>query len=38
VFKSSGYVSDVVNAKRAISKAHARQLAGFFKVSADLFI
>ena len=38
IFKSRGYVSDVVNGKRAISKLHARQLAGFFKVSADLFI
>ena len=38
IFKSRGYVSDVVNAKRAISKAHARQLAEFFKVSADVFI
>ncbi len=31
-------VSDVVNAKRAISKVDARQLAEFFKVSANLFI
>jgi HTH-type transcriptional regulator/antitoxin HigA len=38
IFKSRGYVSDVINAKRAISKAHARQLAEFFKVSATLFI
>ena len=38
IFKSRGYVSDVVNAKRAISKVHARQLAEFFKVSASLFI
>ena len=38
IFKSRGYISDVINGKRAISKAHARQLAGFFKVSADLFI
>jgi HTH-type transcriptional regulator/antitoxin HigA len=38
IFKSRGYVSDVVNAKRAISKVHARQLAEFFKVSADVFI
>ena len=38
VFKSRGYVSDVVNGKRAISKVHARQLAEFFKVSASLFI
>jgi len=38
IFKSRGYVSDVVNSKRAISKAHARQLADFFNISADLFI
>jgi HTH-type transcriptional regulator / antitoxin HigA len=38
IFKSRGYVSDVMNAKRAISKAHAKQLAEFFKVPANLFI
>src|SRR5205807_6430929 len=38
IFKSRGYVSDVINAKRAISKAHAKQLAEFFKVSVSLFI
>ncbi len=38
IFKSRGYVSDVVNAKRAISKVHAKQLAEFFNVSASLFI
>ena len=38
IFHSRGYVSDVIHGKRAISKAHARQLAAFFKVSADLFI
>jgi HTH-type transcriptional regulator/antitoxin HigA len=38
IFKSRGYVSDVINAKRAISKVHAKQLAEFFKVSASLFI
>jgi HTH-type transcriptional regulator / antitoxin HigA len=38
IFKSRGYVSDIINGKRAISKAHARQLADFFRVSADLFI
>src|SRR5258707_9052853 len=27
IFKSRGYASDVVNAKRAISKAHAKELA-----------
>ena len=29
IFKSRGYVSDIINRKRAISKAHARQLADF---------
>ena len=38
IFKSSGYVSDVVNAKRAISKVHALELAEFFKVSVQVFI
>ena len=38
IFKSRGYASDVINAKRAISKVHARQLAEFFKVSVNLFI
>ena len=38
IFKSRGYVSDVVNAKRGISKTHARQLAEFFGISADAFI
>jgi HTH-type transcriptional regulator / antitoxin HigA len=38
IFKSRGYVSDVINAKRAISKAHAKQLAEFFRVSVNLFI
>jgi len=38
IFKSRGYVSDVINAKRGISKVHAKQLAEFFKVSASLFI
>jgi HTH-type transcriptional regulator/antitoxin HigA len=38
IFKSRGYVSDVINAKRAISKAHAKRLAEFFRVSANLFI
>jgi HTH-type transcriptional regulator/antitoxin HigA len=38
IFKSRGYVSDVVNGKRAISKLHAKALAAFFRVSADLFI
>jgi HTH-type transcriptional regulator/antitoxin HigA len=38
IFKSRGYVSEVVNGKRAISKVHAKQLAEFFKVSANVFI
>jgi len=38
IFKSRGYVSDVISAKRAISKVHAKQLAAFFKVSPSLFI
>ena len=38
IFRSRGYVSDVINAKRAISRVHAKQLAEFFKVSANLFI
>ena len=38
IFKSRGYVSEVIHSKRAISKAHARQLAEFFKVSVSVFI
>jgi HTH-type transcriptional regulator/antitoxin HigA len=38
MFKSRGNASDVINAKRAISRLHARQLAEFFKVSTNLFI
>ena len=38
VFKSSGYVSDVINGKRGSSKAHARGLADFFKVSVEVFV
>ena len=38
IFNSRGYVSDVINGKRAISKAHAKRLGDFFKVSADVFI
>ena len=38
IFKSRGYVSDVIHAKRAISKAHAKLLADFFNVSVSLFI
>ncbi len=38
IFNSRGYVSDVINGKRAISKEHAKHLAKFFHVSADVFI
>ncbi|NJM28631.1 MAG: transcriptional regulator [Pseudanabaena sp. RU_4_16] len=35
---SSGVVSEVVNGKRAVSKAQAKALGDYFKVSPDLFI
>ncbi|HLK66152.1 MAG TPA: hypothetical protein VKU19_22110 [Bryobacteraceae bacterium] len=38
VFKSKGYASDVINGKRAISRAMAKQLGEFFHVSGDLFL
>jgi HTH-type transcriptional regulator/antitoxin HigA len=38
IFKSRGYVSDVINAKRAISRVHAKQLAEFFNISVNVFI
>ena len=38
VFGSKGIASEVINGKRAISKTHARRLAGRFKVSVELFI
>lgn len=38
VFGSKGIASEVLNGKRSISKAHARALANYFNVSADLFI
>jgi HTH-type transcriptional regulator/antitoxin HigA len=38
LFGSSGVASEVINGKRAISKAQARTLADFFHVSPDLFI
>ena len=38
VFGSSSVVSDVLNGKRSISKAHARKLAEHFHVPASLFI
>jgi HTH-type transcriptional regulator/antitoxin HigA len=38
VFGSKGITSEVLNGKRAISKTHARALANYFHVPADLFI
>lgn len=38
VFGSSGIASEVINGKREISKAQAKKLAEFFKVSVGLFI
>src|SRR5262249_49791582 len=38
IFGSSGRVSEVVNGKRRISKAQAKALGEFFKVSPELFI
>jgi HTH-type transcriptional regulator/antitoxin HigA len=38
VFGSKGIASEVVNGKRGISKTHARALANYFHVSADLFV
>ena len=38
IFKSRGYISDVINAKRAISKVQAKRLAEYFKVPVTLFI
>ena len=38
VFGSSGITSEVVNGKRSISKAQARKLAEYFKVSVEMFI
>ena len=38
LFGSSSVVSDVLNGKRSISKAHARKLAESFHVPAGLFI
>ncbi len=38
VFSSSGRVSEAVNGKRSISKAQAKALGEFFKVSPELFI
>ena len=38
ILGSRSRISDAVNGKREISKAHARKLAEFFSVSPDLFI
>ena len=38
LFGSKGIASEVLNGKRSISKTHARALANYFHVSADLFI
>jgi HTH-type transcriptional regulator / antitoxin HigA len=38
IFGSRGYVSDVINGKRAISKTHAKALGEMFHVSPDVFI
>src|SRR5438105_15032191 len=38
IFGSKSVASKVMNGKRGISKAHAKALAEFFHVSADLFI
>jgi antitoxin component HigA of HigAB toxin-antitoxin module len=38
LFGSKGIPSAVLHCKRAISKTHARALADFFHVSADLII
>jgi len=38
VFGSTGITSEVVNGKRSISKAQAKKLAEFFRVSVELFI
>ncbi len=38
LFGSKGIASEVLNGKRGISKTHARALADYFHVTADLFI
>ena len=38
LFGSKGIASEVLNGKRSISKAQARKLAEFFRVSTELFI
>jgi len=38
LFGSKGVASEVLSGKRGISKTHARALAGYFQVPADLFV
>ena len=38
LFGSKGIISEIINGKREISKAHIRALATFFNVSPELFI
>jgi HTH-type transcriptional regulator / antitoxin HigA len=38
VLGSKSRVSEILSGKRAVSKAQAKKLADFFRVSADLFI
>jgi HTH-type transcriptional regulator/antitoxin HigA len=38
IFGTRGRVSEILNGKRSISKAQAKELAEFFKVSVELFI
>ncbi len=38
IFGSKGVASEVINGKRGISKAQAKALASFFKVSTDVFL
>jgi len=38
LFGSKGVASEVLNGKRSISKTHARALANYFHVPADLFL
>jgi HTH-type transcriptional regulator/antitoxin HigA len=38
IFKSRGYISEVLSGKRAVSKRIAKALGKRFSVSAELFI
>lgn len=38
IFGSDGIASEVCNGKRSISKTHAKKLAAYFGVAADLFL